>query len=241
MFAVSSALRRRRLTDCRRLQYTHAPRGRHLKIIVRTIVVFYRRFAHIIHELFKFGAVGVASTIVTFGVSNLLWHAFGAGALTGSVIATVVATIVAFAGNRYWTFRHRNRTGLAREYFLFFVLNGIGLLIQLLCLGFTVYTLKLDGLWARNISNNVIGLGLGTLFRYWSYKKFVFLPPYAPPVDPHTGLPEADESTDTDTTGTEAAGTETTGTEATAAPDRLGTRRLNGHPLTPESDITRDR
>jgi hypothetical protein len=27
---------------------------------------------------------------------------------------------------------------------------------------------------ADNVSANVVGLALGTLFRYWSYKKFVF-------------------------------------------------------------------
>lgn len=151
----------------------------------------YRHFAELIRELMKFGTVGAACAVIDIGISNLAWH-LGVGPLTGKVISTIVSATAAYVGNRHWTFRHRDQSGLAREYFLFFVLNGIGLLIGLLCLGFTVYTLHLDGPVARNISANVIGLGLGTIFRYWSYKKWVFLPPSAPPVDPHTGLPEAE-------------------------------------------------
>lgn len=165
------------------------------------IAELYHKLLSLMRELLKFGTVGAVGWLVQTGVSNLLWHGAGAGPLTGSVVATVVATMVTYAGNRYWTFRHRDQSGLAREYFLFFVLNGIGLLIQLLFLGFTVYTLGLDGPVARNLSNNVIGVGFATLFRYWSYKKWVFLPASAPPVDPHTGLPEAD----TDATPPQAA------------------------------------
>ncbi|HEY3682561.1 MAG TPA: GtrA family protein [Streptosporangiaceae bacterium] len=196
---------------------------------MKSLVELYHRFSQLIHELFKFGTIGVLASIVTLGVSNLLWHFLGSGPLTGSVIATVIATVIAFLGNRFWTFRHRDRTGLAREYFLFFVFNGIGLLIQLLCLGFTVYTLKLDGFWARNISNNVVGLGLGTLFRYWSYKKWVFLPPSEPPIDPHTGLPEADEANKP---------VAADGTVPRAGEMRS---RLNGHPVAPDPEITPDR
>jgi len=32
---------------------------------------------------------------------------------------------------------------------------------------------------------------VATLFRFWSYKKWVFLPASAPHVDPASGLPEA--------------------------------------------------
>lgn len=196
---------------------------------MKSLVELYHRFSQLIHELFKFGTIGVLASIVTLAVSNLLWHFVGLGPLTGSVIATVIATVIAFLGNRFWTFRHRDRTGLAREYFLFFVFNGIGLLIQLLCLGFTVYTLKLDGFWARNISNNVIGLGLGTLFRYWSYRKWVFLPPSEPAVDPHTGLPEADDAGRPHA----ADGTTPVNGELRA--------RLNGHPVAPGPEVTPDR
>lgn len=203
---------------------------------MRPLVDLYQRFAQLIHELFKFGAVGGIAFLVTLAVSNVLWHFLGAGPYTGSVIATVIATVVAFLGNRYWTFRSRDRTGLAREYFLFFVFNGIGLLIQLLCLGFTVYTLKLDGFWPRNISNNVIGLGLGTLFRYWSYKKWVFLAPAEPPVDPISGLPENEEAIGDTAEAAEGPAFSVLPTELPSEPPA----RVNGHPVFP-GEIKPDR
>ena len=64
---------------------------------------------------------------------------------------------------------------MRREYVLFFVLNGVGLLIALGCLWFSHYALGLTSRLADNISANVVGIGLGTLFRFWSYRKWVFL------------------------------------------------------------------
>jgi putative flippase GtrA len=161
---------------------------------VKLAATLYDRFRQLIHELARFGVVGAAAFIVTWGGTNLLHFVLGMGPLTSATVATVVAASFAFIGNRYWTFRHRAASGLGREYFLFFVLNGVGLLIQLLCIGFTEYTLKLDDHFSYNVAL-IIGIGFGTMFRYWSYKKWVFLPPQLPPVDARTGLPTPDEVT----------------------------------------------
>jgi putative flippase GtrA len=150
----------------------------------------YRQFAHLVHELAKFGSVGALAFVITLGVANGLHSGIGMGPLTSNGIATVIATTFAYFANRYWTFRHRDRTGLSREYVLFFGLNGIGLVITELFIGFTHYVLLQHGAIAYNISL-ILGTGVATLFRFWSYKKWVFLPTTAPPVDPHTGLPEA--------------------------------------------------
>lgn len=156
---------------------------------LRLLVLLYRRFAGLAHELAKFGVVGLSAAAVDIGGSNLLF-ALGLGPLTSKTLSMFVATSAAYVGSRYWTFRHRAGAAPVREYFLFWVMNGIGLLLQLLCIGFTVYTLGLESALAFNISGNVIGLILATAFRFWAYKKWVFLPPDEPPVDPHTGLPE---------------------------------------------------
>jgi putative flippase GtrA len=155
---------------------------------VRIAIALYDRSRQLIHELAKFGIIGAVAFVITWGGTNLLHFGLAIGPLTSNTVATVVAATVAFAGNRYWTFRHRAASGLGREYFLFFVLNGVGLLIQLLCIGCTHYTLKLDDRFSYNAAL-VVGICLGTLFRFWSYKKWVFLPPQLPAVDAHTGLP----------------------------------------------------
>ncbi|MDH2423978.1 GtrA family protein [Sphaerisporangium sp. TRM90804] len=149
----------------------------------------YDRFSSLLRELAKFGTVGAVAFVIDFGGTNLLRYGVPLGPLTSKVFATVVAATFAYLANRFWTWRHREQSGLAREYFLFFVLNGIGLLISLLIIGFVEYTLE----WRDPLSYNIsliIGTAIGTLFRFWSYKKWVFLPPGVPPVDPHTGLPE---------------------------------------------------
>ncbi|WP_214408747.1 GtrA family protein [Sphaerisporangium fuscum] len=153
----------------------------------------YDRFSSLFHELAKFGAVGAVAFVVDTGGTNLLRYGAHLGPVTSKVIATVIAATLTYLANRFWTWRHREKSGLAREYFLFFMLNGIGLLISVLIIGFVEYTLELRTLLAYNVSI-VIGTALGTLFRYWSYKKWVFLPPELPPVDPHTGLPETGAS-----------------------------------------------
>ena len=52
--------------------------------------------------------------------------------------------------------------------------SGIGMAIAVGCLGFSHYILGLDNPVADNISANVVGLVLGTVFRFWSYRKWVF-------------------------------------------------------------------
>ncbi|GAA3981539.1 GtrA family protein [Actinomadura viridis] len=150
----------------------------------------YQRFAHLVRELAKFGSVGAVAFVITMALSNVLHSGLGMGPLSSNAIATVVATTFAYAANRYWTFRHRDRTGLGREYVLFFALNGVGLVITQLFIGFTHYVLGLTGPLPYNASL-VVGTGVATLFRFWSYKKWVFLPAEAPLVDPASGLPEA--------------------------------------------------
>lgn len=139
----------------------------------------YYRFQHLVHELGKFGLVGGAA----YAVDSVILIALGERdwePITAKIIATVIAATIAFVGNRFWTWRHRARSGLAREYTLYFVFNTLGLGIALACLGITHYWL--GAFWpavfqttlALFISANVVGLVLGTVFRFWSYRRYVF-------------------------------------------------------------------
>lgn len=154
------------------------------------VAKLHRRFAHLVQELAKFGSVGAIAFVITVVVGNGLNTGMGVGPLTSNGVATIIATTFSYLANRYWTFRHRDRTGLGREYVLFFALNGVGLVITELFIGFSHYVLGLESAVFYNISL-VIGTGVATLFRFWSYKKWVFLPASAPSVDPASGLPEA--------------------------------------------------
>jgi len=129
------------------------------------------------YEFAKFGVIGVTGIFITNGVYDLLFIHLGIGPVTSTTIATVVATIASYLGNRYWSFRARQRTGVVREIIIFAVLNGIGLLIQDAAVGFSYYLLHLGhnevaGLVALNA-----GIALATFFRFWSYRRFVWVTP----------------------------------------------------------------
>lgn len=130
-------------------------------------------------EVAKFGVVGLVAMVIDVGMYNVLVFAGGEGPLfdkplTAKVLAVVAATTVSYIGNRLWTFNKRARTSYAREYILFFVLNAIAMLITLSVLWLSRYGLGLTSPLADNISGNFIGIGLGTAFRFWSYRRWVF-------------------------------------------------------------------
>jgi putative flippase GtrA len=141
-------------------------------------------------ELTKFGTIGLVGYLIDISTFNALRFHNGQGPLldrplTAKVISTVIATTWTYFGNRHWTFRHRQRTGFQREYLLFFTLNGIGMAIAVGCLGVSHYLLGWDSPLADNISANVVGLVLGTIFRFWSYRRWVFREhPERPPEHP---------------------------------------------------------
>ncbi|MBB4933956.1 putative flippase GtrA [Lipingzhangella halophila] len=141
---------------------------------MRPVAALYRRFRWLLHELARFASVGAVAYVVQIATTNLFWAVFDLPSMVGQGLGALISMIVAFIGHRHWTFPHRARTGLHREYTLFFIMNGVGMLIQLLCVWVSVYVLGFDSQLANNISGNFIGVGLGTLFRYWSYKRWVF-------------------------------------------------------------------
>jgi putative flippase GtrA len=130
----------------------------------------------VVHEVAKFGIVGAVAFVIDVGLFNLLLY-FGPlqdKPLTAKVVSVVAATTFAYFGNRFWTYRNRGRRSMRREYVLFFVFNGIALLISVGCLWFSHYVLGLDSPLADNISANVVGVLLGTLFRFVAYRTWVF-------------------------------------------------------------------
>jgi putative flippase GtrA len=143
----------------------------------------YTRSRVLIHEVAKFGIVGILAFFITIGGSDGLHYGAGLGPLTSVVIATVVATVFAFLGNKLWAFRHRTGSHVRRETVLFFVFNGIGLLIQLGVVAFVHYGLGLTDSFSYNVAN-IIGIGIATCFRLYSYRRWVFL------VAPDAPLPE---------------------------------------------------
>ena len=146
------------------------------------------RLRTLVHELGKFGTVGGISFGIDLLIFNIL-RAKGMEALSAKTVSTVIATTFAFAGNRFWTWRDRAHGGMARQYGVFFGLNAVGLAIGLSCLALSHY--GLGSVWplfrsqlADNVAGQLVGTAIGTLFRFWSYRRFVFPVTQAPPPEP---------------------------------------------------------
>jgi putative flippase GtrA len=130
-------------------------------------------------EFLTFVVVGGIGYLVDVGVFNLLRYAGEPGLLehkplTAKAISVAVATIVTYAGNRHWTWRHRAWSATHREFAIFVLLNVVGMAIALACLALSHYVLGLTGPIADNVSANVVGLAFGTTFRFWAYPRWVF-------------------------------------------------------------------
>jgi putative flippase GtrA len=134
----------------------------------------YVRWQVVVHEIAKFGIVGAFNTVLHFGLFNLLRFTVGLGPLTANGLAIAVAATSSYVMNRHWTFRHRARTGVGREYSLFFLLNGVGMVISEACVGFTHYVLGQTSALALNAAL-AAGVGLGMVFRFTAYKRWVFM------------------------------------------------------------------
>ena len=134
----------------------------------------YRRYRRPVHEFAKFAIVGIAGVFITNAIYDLLCVRRGLGPVQSATIATLVAAVATYLGNRYWSFRSRSRTGVVREVSTFAVLNGVGLLIQDAATATNSYLLGLgDDKLAAFVALN-LGIALATLFRFWSYRQFVW-------------------------------------------------------------------
>jgi putative flippase GtrA len=130
----------------------------------------------LVKELTAFGAVGFVSLLIDLSIYNILLHK-GFGPLTAKLVSTTVATVVAYLGNRSLSFSHRARSSLKRETGFFVVINVIALIFALVVLAIFAYPL---GYKHDTFVTNVVNLftiGIGTIFRFWAYKRFVFLHP----------------------------------------------------------------
>jgi putative flippase GtrA len=134
----------------------------------------YARYALRIHEIAKFGVVGGIGFVVQLGVTDAVHLGLGVGALTAVIVGYAVATVVTFLGNRHWAFKHRQGKGLHRETLTFILLNMVGLGIQEAVVATVHYGMHMTDPLSYNVAN-IVGIGLGTLFRLWSYRKWVFL------------------------------------------------------------------
>ena len=133
-------------------------------------------------EMIKFGVVGAVAFVIDLGSFNVLratvLEGEGTWYLSRAVIATIIsasiATCVAWVGNRMWTFRHRRNRPVHHEALLFALTNGVALLLQAACVGLTNQVVSGETGWFAENAAKIVGIALGTLFRFWAYRRYVF-------------------------------------------------------------------
>ena len=127
----------------------------------------------LLKELSAFGVVGGACFILDVSLFQLLYAEVGTGAIPAKLGSTLVSTTAAYLGHRYWSFSHRARTGLRREYLLFVAVNGVTLAMGLAIVWFVRYPLGQESALVLQAAN-VASICLGTVVRYLSYRTWVF-------------------------------------------------------------------
>ena len=146
-----------------------------------TVVLSRDRLSRWAGEFAGFGAVGAVGYATDLLVFNLLRYAGDPGPLAGApltakLISSAVALLVTYLGNRHWTWRDRSCRRRHREVMLFVAFNLVGMGIALGCLGMSHYVLGFTSPLADNIAANIVGVSLGGLFRFWTYRTYVFRP-----------------------------------------------------------------
>jgi putative flippase GtrA len=134
-------------------------------------------------QLASFGAVGGVGLLIDVGVFNLLRSTILApenvhsGPVIAKVISTSLAILANWLGNRSLTFRAQRRSNAVREGIEFAMVSVVGMIIAVGCLVVSHYVLGFRSVFADNIATNVVGLGIGTAFRFAFYRWWVFADP----------------------------------------------------------------
>lgn len=128
----------------------------------------------IYREIVKFGIVGAVAFVVDMGSFNVLRHGLlESKPTTATIVSAALGTAVAWLGNRLWTFRHRRNRPAHHEAALFVATNGVAMLMQVGVVAVSHYVLGFASVGADNVAK-LVGIGLGTLFRFWAYRTVVF-------------------------------------------------------------------
>ena len=134
------------------------------------------RWGKLYREIAKFGMVGASGFVVNLAVFNLIRTVTDWQTVRASVLATVVAILSNYLGLRYFAYRNReqeDRNSRRKELTLFLLFSAIGLVIENSVLYATTYGFGWDSTLATNVSK-FLGIGVATLFRFWSYRTWVF-------------------------------------------------------------------
>lgn len=141
-----------------------------------------RRWQRLAGEASRFLAVGGVATLVSLFLFNLLLHGYwlwhrpllADHPLWAYVVANTVGMSISYRGTRSWAFRTRETRHVDGGRTAFVAINALTMAIPLGLLWFSRNVLGLTDPLSDNIAANVVGLGLGTVARFYLFRQWVF-------------------------------------------------------------------
>ncbi|MBA3293998.1 MAG: GtrA family protein [Geodermatophilaceae bacterium] len=129
----------------------------------------------LLKELSAFGVVGAINFALDVALFQLMYVVIGADALVAKIVSTSITTTTAYFMHRHWSFAHRERTGIRREYPIFFLVNALTLALSLVMIGVVRYPLGQTSVLVLQLTN-IASIAIGTVIRFLAYKRWVFPP-----------------------------------------------------------------
>ncbi|MGZ8179331.1 GtrA family protein [Williamsia sp. SKLECPSW1] len=141
-----------------------------------------RRLALRHHELIKFALVGGTTMVFDMAIFyGLSLTVLEQKPVVAKVISGTLATVLSYVLNREWAFKNRGGRETHHEALLFFVISGIGVVLQAAPLWFAnnVFDMRTHLPVAQLvIVDFVLGYIIGNIlqmaFRFWALRKFAF-------------------------------------------------------------------
>ncbi|MGY1635027.1 GtrA family protein [Geodermatophilus sp. SYSU D00742] len=133
---------------------------------------FASRWRLLLRELSAFGVVGAVCFLIDVGLFQLL-YSVGVDPVSAKLGATLVSLTAAFLGHRFWSFGHRARTGLGREYLRFGLVNALTLGLGLAVIAVVRYPLGQESSLVLQAAN-ICSIAAGTVIRFTVYRRWVF-------------------------------------------------------------------
>lgn len=126
----------------------------------------------------RFLTVGAISTTIEIAAFNLLVFAIGVDAVSAKVLASLIALVNAYFGNRQWTYRDRARRRRWVELLLFVLVNAVTTALGALLVWIGAESvLAVRGTEAGPVllnGINLISIVLIVLVRFLFYERLVF-------------------------------------------------------------------
>ncbi len=105
-------------------------------------------------QFLRFSFVGTTSTAIDFGLLFTLVQVFKMHPIAAAAISYIVSLLYNYWGSMKWVFTHREDISRQKEMTLFFVLSGIGFLLNEFCM------------WLGKVYCSFYGLNYRTGFYY---------------------------------------------------------------------------